>query len=251
MKYIYEMSALRIYSKAERMTFKEMADEIGINPNTMARYAGGSRLPNLQTLLHICNTLRVSVGAFIHNPDIEPVSVQVFPREEFVPVKFRFGRIEQFRQEKQMDRKPLLDLIREATGEQVNHVTYARLLEGLPVGASLPVAFLNTFNFHLSYLFDDRQLIGQKEVCGEGNVIVPRSFIDGMKERIRSLEDENRRLYTENKRVKTREHARYVGTSMEVHAEREMRTFIRKAERALDDLKSYLSGEGKGEDAGL
>lgn len=236
------MSALRVYSKSERMTFKEIAELVGVNNNTITRYAAGDRLPDLDTLIHICNVLRVSIGTFIHHPDVSPASVQVFGEEEFEPIKFRRTRIEEFRKEKEMKVSALLRTIKENCDSHVSRTTYNRMSEGGVVGMEIPMGFLNAFSVDLDFLFDDPQLVYLTGYAGDREVAVPSSYIAGMRKRIQNLEDENRRLLAENRRMKAREHARYAGIGMDVHADREMHAFIRKAERALTELKGYLDG---------
>lgn len=241
-RYVYEMSALRVYSKSERMTFKEIAELVGVNNNTITRYAAGDRLPDLSTLIHICNVLRISVGTFIHHPDVTPASVPVFGEEEFKPIKFRRTRIEEFRKEKNMEVSTLLRTIKESCDSNVSHTTYSRMNDGGVVGMDIPIGFLNAFDVDLDFLFDDPQLVYLTGYAGDREVTVSSGYIADMRKRIQDLEDENRRLFTENRRLKAREHARYNGIDMDVHADREMHAFIRKAEQALAELKGYMDG---------
>lgn len=236
------MGALRIYSKIERMTFKEIAELVGMNNNTITRYAAGDRLPDLDTLIHICNVLRISVGTFIHHPDVSVSSVQVFGEEEFAPIKFMRTRIEEFRKESKMEISTLLHKINDGSDSHISYATYRRLSEGNVVSMDLPMGFLNTFDVDLDFLFEDPQLVYLTGYVGNRNVMISSSYISNMRKRIRNLEDENRRLLTENRRLKTREQARYAGVDMDVHADREMHTFIRKVKRALVELEGYMDG---------
>lgn len=244
MKYVYEMNALRVFSKMERIPMADMAQRVGVNAITMGRYVSGKRLPDIEMLVHICNVLRLSVSNFIHHPDLDIVNLTVFLPEEFKPVKFTGRKMELYRQENKMDKNRLIELINERTGIKTSIATYNKLIEGESHSHEVVIAFLNAFNLELNYLFDDKQ-IGMQETAIENELVsIPRKTLVELKDRLKKTEDENRRLYTENKRLKTREHARfYVHNDPRKQADHEMMKFIKKAQRALDDLKSFVPEE--------
>lgn len=241
MEYIYEMSALRLYVKEEKKSYAELAERVGVSEATFYRYISGERLPDIDTLVRICNTFRVSVGNFIHHPDIELSSISIYLEEEWHPIKFRNNRIEVMRMEKGMEKMEFIKYIRDSTGVKTALSTYNRLKDGVKCGYELVIAFLNTFDVSLDYLFEDMQLafMGNQEMGEE--ILISRQTLISMKEQIKKLEDDNRRLYTENKRLKRREQARVYsqGDPLE-KSDKRMKKFITQAERALDELKSFL-----------
>lgn len=136
----------------------------------------------------------------------------------------------------------MLRKIKENSDSLCSHTTYNRMNEGKVVGMEIPIGFLNAFDVDLDFLFEDPQLVYLTGYVGDRDVTIPSSYISSMRTRIRNLEDENRRLCTENRRLKARKHARYAGADMDVHTDREMHAFIRKAEKALAELKGYMDG---------
>lgn len=243
MRYVYEMSALRIYSSMERKSYYEMSRMIGISNMTLSRYVSGERLPDINTLVRICNMLRVSVSNFIHHPDVEMSTIEVFMEEEWHPVKFRANRLEVFRMDKGIDKNTFLDQVRKETGITTTLATYNRLKNEENSGHEFVIGFLNTYEIELDYLFEDVQ-INMKNQSPNGDILISRQTLIDMKKRMKELEDENKILYTKCRRLERREQARvYSGNDPHEQADKRIRKFIVQTERALADLKSYLPDE--------
>lgn len=244
MEYVYEMGALRLYLKEEKKSYAELAERIGVSEATFFRYINGERLPDIDMLVKICNTFRVSIGNFIHHPDVELSSITIYMEEEWYPIKFRNNRIEVMRMEKGMEKMEFIKFIRDKTGVKTALSTYNRLKDGVKCGYELVIAFLNTFDVSLDYLFEDAQLAFMGNQNPSEEILISRQTLLSMKSQMKKLEDDNRRLYTENKRLKRREQARvYTQGDPQEKSDKRMRKFILQAERALDELKSYLPDE--------
>lgn len=244
MEYVYEMSALRIYSKVARKNYSEMAEAVGISPATMTRYISGERLPDIDTLVRICNMLRISVGHFIHHPNIELSTFDLFLEEEWKVIKFQPKYMEIARAEKNIDKKTLINEVRKATGVKTALATYNRIINGENSGCEFVVAFLNTFKVTLDSFFKDNQLEQTKNQKSEDEVVVSRRTLIDLRSRIKQLEEDNLRLYTENKRFQHREKARlYTQGEPQDKANKRMLKFINKLEQELAALKNYLPND--------
>lgn len=235
MNYKIDMQVLRLYSKQERIALSEISRLIGMNGNTISRYVTGSRNPDLNTLLHICNTLRVSVGAFIHHSDVILGHIKVYTQDTFKPITYRYDAIEEFRNKNEMTRVALLQHIRKHSDISIDPSTYGRIVERKRVGLDLPIGFMNAFNLPLEYLFDDAQLSTAREQDTQTQATVPASYLTELKERIKQLEGENARLIAENRRLKLST-ATAITSGVPQDLSRTMRQLLHKIERNLSEL---------------
>ena len=233
MNYKIDMQVLRLYSKQERIALSEISRLIGMNGNTISRYVTGSRNPDLNTLLHICNTLRVSVGAFIHHSDVIIGHIEVYTQDTFKPITYRYDAIEEFRNKNEMTRVALLQHIRKHSDISIDPSTYGRIVERKRVGLDLPIGFMNAYNLPLEYLFDDAQLNVAREQATQ--TTIPTNYLNELKERIKQLEGENARLLAENRRLKLST-ASAITNVVPQDLSRTMRQLLHKIERNLSEL---------------
>lgn len=235
MNYKIDMQVLRLYSKQERIALSEISRLIGMNGNTISRYVTGSRNPDLNTLLHICNTLRVSVGAFIHHSDVILGHIEVYPPDTFKPITYHYDAIEEFRNKNQLTRVALLQHIRKQSDISIDPSTYGRIMERKRVGLDLPIGFMNAFNLPLEYLFDDAQLNVTQEHATQTQTTIPTNYLNELKERIKQLEGENARLLAENRRLKL-SGSPAAASGVPQDLSRTMRVLLHKIERNLSEL---------------
>ena len=203
MTYYLDMTVLRLYSKQEHLALNEISRLLNQSNNTISRYVGGARQPDLPTLLHLCNTLRVSVGAFIHHSDVIPDRLAVYDAEQFQPVSYRYDAIENYRREHGMTRTELLQNIRKTCNVTIDPSTYIRISEGKRAGLDLPIGFLNTYGLGMDYLFEDAQLSG---ACLPTEYQLPQRLaeeLNSLRARMNKLENANRQLTAENEHLKS------------------------------------------------
>lgn len=237
MNYVLDMSVLRNYSKQSCVALTEMSHLLGMSSNTLSRYVNGVRNPDLHTLLHLCNTLHLSVGNFIHHSDLLPPTPSVCPEDLFHPIRFRYDAIERFREEHELTRIDMLQYIRKHSGCQLDSSTYVRMVNSQRIGLELPIGFLNAYDLPLHYLFDDPQLAAQQREAPSATLCIPQSYLDKLHESLRRLEEENTLLLSENRSLKKQLKKQKAGTTP--LPDLTTRRLLNKVRQALSELEGW------------
>lgn len=240
MKLKYTAQALNLYTKLTGESLLRISDNTGISYSTINRYARGERLPDIDNLLRICNTLHIRVDNFFIHPDIEPTQLTVYHAEEWEDITFRFDRIEAIRLDKQLTKGALIQQINDYAGCNITLNTYNHLIVGEHTDGKTILGLLGSQDVDLDYLFE--QPLPQET---DDSVIIPRRTFAEMKERIAKLEQENRELEVKNKRLEKKTLPRYQERMNHKDADKIIREFIRKVDRSYADLKSWIEDENQ------
>ena len=64
-----QIAALR---RSKEWTQAELAERIGVEPETISRFERGATVPSLQTLEKISHTLRVGIGELLTESSVQP-----------------------------------------------------------------------------------------------------------------------------------------------------------------------------------
>ena len=234
MKIKLSMDAIHAYIKQTGKSLNQIAQEADLSYSTLNRYARGERMPDIKTLVHLCNTLHIRIDNFFIHPDIEPTHVSIIYPEEWSDIVFRYDRIEAIRLNKSLSKTAMVQEINLAGGCNISRLTYDHLITGNHFGTATIVGLIVSQDVDLDYLFEQPQM-GENE----DSMIVSRKKFVEMKDYIKKLENDYRELLLKNKRLEKMTLSRYSERMENKDADKVIREFMRKMERAYADLRSW------------
>lgn len=238
MKLKYTMSALNLYTKQTGRTIADIAKDTGLGYSTLNRFAREERLPDIPTLLRICNTLHIRIDNFFIHPDIEQTQVKVYLPEEWGDIIFRPERIEAIRMERNLTKAEVIRRINLLTGSSITLNTYNHLIVGEHAGYPIVLGLMEAMNVDTGYLFEQTTLPDDEDV-----VVVPRKTLNEMKDYTKHLEDTVRELQLKNKRLEKQALPRYQERMENLDAQKVIQSFLRKMEKTMIELKSWTTEE--------
>lgn len=236
MRLKYSMKALSLYAKQTGKTVHEISQMVGIGSSTLNRYVREERLPDIDILLKICNTLHIRIDSFFLHPDIELSSVEILHPEEWSDITFRNDRIEAVRLERNLSKSEIIHRINEYAGTRITLNTYNHFIMGDHLGYDKVLGIVGALDVDINYLFEQRIPLPAKDA-----VVIPRRELTEMKEYIKTLEDTIRELECKNKRLEKMKLPRYQGRMENLEPGKIIKTFIRQVERNLAELKSWTT----------
>lgn len=239
MKLNYTAKAIQLYIKQTGFNLNELAAKIGIGYATLNRYSKGERLPDIDILLRICNTLHLRINQFFVHPDIELTEVKIYHEEEWNDIIFRHERVEAIRLEKGLSKTELIKLINECGGTNITRTTYNNLITGNHFAYETILGLIEATGTSTDYLFDQ-----QMPIPNEDTVIIPRQTLDNLKDEVTQLKDLVRELQLKNKRLEKMTLPRYEQRMENLDAEKVIEDFFHQAERSLIELRSWVKDYG-------
>lgn len=239
MRLYYTANAINLYIKKTGKNLNELANMIGIGYATLNRYSRGERLPDIDILLRICNTLRIRINNFFIHPDIELTELRIYREEEWGDIHFRYDRIEAVRMEKGYSKKQLVEKINHSGNANITRGTYNNLIIGKHFSYITILGLLEATGMSLDYLFEQ-----DLPAVDEDSILVPRKKMDEMETYINRLENTIREMELKYKRLEKRVLPRYEERRGNLDAEKVINTFVRQVERSLIELKSWTMDSG-------
>lgn len=237
------MSALTLYKNQTGVTYNKMAEQTETPSTTFYRMAQDGQLADMSTLLRICNKLHISIRNFIYRVGEEPRDLRIYHETEWQDVSFLSHRVETLRSQHNLALDQLVSVLHSYSpdAEGVGRNTVYMAIQGKVTGVKVIIEMLNAFCLTPDYFFDDKQYDTEAEPCADGRILIDRTHYDSLKERIRSLESENRELYVRLARAQREASASSLGpivTPQEVNAR--TRKLINAAEKALSSLRALI-----------
>ena len=229
------MNALNIYARQTGKTINQIAKDTDLSYSTLNRYARGERVPDIRTLIHICNVLHLPIRNFLVHPDIEVSHVQILQPEEWSDITFRYDLIEAIRLNKQLSKTSIVQQINLAGCCNITRLTYDHLITGRHVAADTILGLITSQEVELDYLFEQ-----PKPCLQEDSVIISRRAFLEMKDHIKKLETAYRELEVKNKRLEKKAFPRYQERMENKDADKIIREFVRKVGRAYSELQSWI-----------
>ena len=240
MKLKYSTRALSLYCKQTGMSLSQVAEKIGIGQSTFNRYAREERLPDINTLLRICNTLHIQVCNFFIHPDIEQTQIHIYEAEEWNDIQFRFDRIEAIRLNKQLTKGEIIGQINQYAGCKITLNTYNNLISGVQCNYPAIYGLIGSQDIELDYLFEQPMSSVDDE-----SVLISRKKLTELKDYIAQLENNCRELECKNKRLEKKVLPRYQERMNDKDAVKIIRKFIRDIEKNYAELRSWIEEEGE------
>lgn len=234
MKLKYTSQVLNLYCKQTGCSLLQLSEKIGIGYTTLNRFSKDERLPDIHTLLRICNTLHIRVNNFFIHPDIEQTELHVYEPEEWSDIQFRHDRIEAIRLSKGLTKEELIRQINEYAGCKTTRNTYNHLISGVHPSHSIVFGLIGSQDVELDYLFEQKDIEPNDE-----SVVISRKKLMEMKSYISRLENAYRELEVKNKRLEKRVLPRYEERMENIDAKKIIRDFVRNVERSLAELRSW------------
>lgn len=243
MKPTYSMKALNLYMKKTGRKLNELVNLTGIAHTTLGRYLKEERLPDIDILLRICNTLHLKIDSFLTHPAIETTDVKIYLPEEWDDITFRYDRIEAVRLEKGWTKTEMIERINNCGGTRITRLTYNNLITGKTFSHETVLGMIEASGMGLDYFFQQ-----QLPLPAEDSIVVSRRVLQEKNRRIAELEDIVRELELKCKRLEKRVLPRYEERVANLDADKIIRTFIKQAERNLTELKSWVLKEDEAEE---
>lgn len=238
MRLKYSAQVLNLYCKQTGYNLSQLSEKIGIGYSTLNRFARDERLPDIHTLLRICNTLHIRVNNFFVHPDIELTEVRIYEPEEWSDIHFRYDRIEAIRLNKQLSKEELIRQINDYAGCKTTRNTYNHLINGAQSNYVTVFGLIGSQDVELDYLFEQKDIALDNE-----SVVISRKQLTEMKSYITRLENAYRELEVKNKRLEKRVLPRYEERRENIDAKKIIRNFVRNVERNLAELRSWVDEE--------
>lgn len=238
MRLKYSSQILNLYCKQTGCNLSQLSEKIGIGYSTLNRFARDERLPDIQTLLRICNTLHIRVNNFFVHPDVEPTEVRIYEPEEWSDIRFRYDRIEAIRLNRQLSKEELIRQINNYAGCKTTRNTYNNLINGTQFSYIIVYGLIGSQDVELDYLFEQKDITPDDE-----SVVISRKQLTEMKSYIARLENAYRELEVKNKRLEKRVLPRYEERRENIDAKKIIRNFVRNVERNLAELRSWTDEE--------
>lgn len=234
MRLKYTSQVLNLYCKQTGCSLLQLSEKIGIGYTTLNRFSKDERLPDIHTLLRICNSLHIRVNNFFVHPDITQTELHVYEPEEWSDIQFRHDRVEAIRLSKGLTKEELIRQINDYAGCKTTRNTYNHLINGIHPSHAIVFGLIGSQDVELDYLFEQKDIEPDDE-----SVVISRKKLMEMKSYIARLENAYRELEVKNKRLEKRVLPRYEERMENIDAKKVINDFIRNVERNLAELRSW------------
>lgn len=234
MKLYYTAKAISLYVKQTGRNISELAAQIRIGSTTLNRYNKEERLPDINILLQICNTLHLRINNFFVHTDIELTDVHICHPDEWSDITFRYDRIEAIRLEKGWSKTEMVENINLYGETNITRLTYNHLITGKHFSYKTIIGLMEATGVDLDYLFEQRTV-----PIEEDSIVISRRRLEEKDRYIASLENTIRELELKYKRLEKQSLPRYQRRMENLDAEKIINTFIKQVERNLIELKSW------------
>jgi transcriptional regulator with XRE-family HTH domain len=246
MNYTYNLAPLYTYLRRTRQSQADLCQQLGISVACLGRYLNGKRLPDLDTLLHICNTLRVSVSTFVHTDAISEPELVIVAKEDFTPIEVKRNAIVEYAKAQGKDQKTIATEVRTYTGKSIPSSTYTRFKVGEAVRMDTLVGFLSTYNLPLDTLFDDKNAADSddKVLISRHNLLVAKMQLNQLRNENAALHEKIRRLESRAERDEPKKETpkeMTIDTSISPTREAKLRRCIEKLKKDIKDLERALN----------
>ena len=239
MKLYYTAKAIGLYAKQTGRNITELAAQIRIGSTTLNRYCKGERMPDINILLQICNTLHLRINNFFVHPDIELTDVQIYHPDEWSDIAFRYDRIEAIRLEKGWTKTEMVENINLFGKTNITRLTYNHLITGKHFSYKTIIGLMEATGAALDSLFEQRTI----PIDGD-SIVISRRKLEEKDRYIASLENTIRELELKYKRLEKQSLPRYQERMENLDAEKIINTFIKQVERSLIEMKSWTMPVG-------